>query len=140
MEEVEIRLPSDPRLLKIVRCGVSHLCEICGFSKGEKNQVVLAVDEAASNIIKHTYQNDTDKPIVISYRIFDDRLEVVLRDFGNKADPKKIKPRDLEDVKPGGLGVHFIKSTMDQVRYDNTLDVGNQVTLMKYLPGKKESR
>lgn len=140
MDEVELRLPSNPKLLKIVRCGIAHLCDICGFSNEEKNQVILAVDEAVSNIIKHTYHGEINKPIVINQRIVDDRLEVILRDYGEKADPNKIKSRDLDDLKPGGLGVHFIKSAMDEVRYDNTVDVGNQLTLIKYLPGKKESK
>ncbi|MFQ5636835.1 MAG: ATP-binding protein [bacterium] len=139
MHEVELKLPSDPRLLKIVRSGALHVCDLCGFSAEEKNQVVLAVDEAASNIIKHTYRGERDKPIIVCYRVLDDRLEIILRDYGEKADLDKIKPRSLEDIRPGGLGVFFIKSTMDKVYYDNNQEVGNKLTLIKYLPGKKES-
>lgn len=139
MEEIELKLPSNPRLLKIVRCGVAHLCDICAFSKEEKNAVVLAVDEAVANIIKHTYYGDESQPIVIVFKILEDRLQILLRDFGRKADLKKIKSRDLDDVRPGGLGVHFIKSAMDEVNYDNSLEVGNQLTLAKYLPRKKEN-
>ncbi|MFQ5752390.1 MAG: ATP-binding protein, partial [bacterium] len=135
----ELKLPSNPKLLKVVRCGVSHLCEVCGFSTEESNAVILAVDEAVSNIIKHAYNSESTEPIVINYRVFDDRLEVVLRDFGEKADPEKIKSRELDDIRPGGLGVHLIKSAMDEVHYDNSLKVGNELTLAKYLPGKKES-
>ncbi len=139
MEEIELKLPSNPRLLKIVRCGVAHLCDICAFSKEEKNAVVLAVDEAVANIIKHTYHSEENEPIVIVFRILDDRLQIVLRDFGKKADLSKIKSRDLDEIRPGGLGVHFIMSAMDEVKYDNSLDVGNQLTLAKYLPRKKEN-
>ncbi|HEX9653583.1 MAG TPA: ATP-binding protein [bacterium] len=138
MSEIELRLPSDPKLLKIIRASVSHLCEICGFAEDERNAVTLAVDEAVANIIKHTYNSANNKPIVIFFRVLDDRLQVVLRDFGNKLDLSKIKSRNLDDVRPGGLGVHFIKSAMDEVHYDNTLEVGNQLTLTKYLFPKKE--
>ncbi|MFQ5707463.1 MAG: ATP-binding protein [bacterium] len=140
MEVVEIRVPSDPRLLKIVRCGINHLCDICGFPEEARNAVTLSVDEAASNIIKHTYKGQTDKLIVVTCRILEDRLEIVLRDFGEKADLKKIKSRELEDVRPGGLGVHLIKSNMDVVVYDDTLKDGNQLTLAKYLPETKEHK
>jgi serine/threonine-protein kinase RsbW len=69
--------------------------------------------------------------------ILDDRLEIILRDFGKKADVKKIKSRKLDDVKPGGLGVHIIKKSMDIVKYDNSLKNVNQLLLVKYLPDKK---
>lgn len=138
MVEIEIRLPSNPKLSKIVRCGVSHVCEMGGFSQEQKNGVILAVDEALSNIIRHVYDNDESKAIVVTLRILKDRLEVVLRDFGKKIDPKRIKSRDLDDVRPGGLGVHLIKSAMDRVHYDSSLEVGNELTLAKYLPARKE--
>ncbi len=139
MNDIELRLPSNPKLLKIIRAAVTHLCEICGFAEDERNAVTLAVDEAIANIIKHTYNGEENKPIVIFFRMLDDRLQIVLRDFGDKLDLNKIKSRDLNDVRPGGLGVHFIKSAMDEVYYDNSLEVGNQLTLAKYLPAKKEN-
>lgn len=138
MNEIEIKLPSDPQFLKIIRDGISHISEICGFSNEEANAVTIAVDEAVSNIIKHTYNGATNELIVVNFRILEDRLEVVLRDFGEKVDPKTIKSRDLNEIRPGGLGVHLIKSTMDVVTYDNSFEVGNQLTMGKYLPGKKE--
>ena len=138
MNEIEIKLPSDPQLLKIIRSGISHISKICGFSNEESNAVTIAVDEAASNIIKHTYNGAKNEMIVVNFRILEDRLEVVLRDFGEKVDPETIKSRDLNEIRPGGLGVHLIKSTMDVVNYDNSFEVGNQLTMVKYFPGKKE--
>jgi anti-sigma regulatory factor (Ser/Thr protein kinase) len=138
LNEIEIKLPSDPQFLKIIRGGIVHMGEICGFSDEECNAVTIAVDEAVSNIIKHTYNGDKNQKIVLRFKIMDDRLEVIIRDFGRKIDPKKIKPRELDDIRPGGLGVHLIKTTMDVVSYDNSLDVGNQLTMAKFLPrGKK---
>ena len=138
MNEIEIKLPSDPQFLKIIRSGISHISKICGFSNEESNAVTIAVDEAASNIIKHTYNGAKNELIVVNFRILEDRLEVVLRDFGKKVDPETIKSRDLNEIRPGGLGVHLIKSTMDVVNYDNSFEVGNQLTMVKYFPGKKE--
>lgn len=137
MSEIEIKLPSDPKFLKIIRSTVSHVTDMCGFTTEETNAVTIAVDEAIANIIKHTYRGDSDQLIVVNINVLDDQLKIILRDFGNKVDPKTIKPRDLDEVRPGGLGVHLIKSTMDVVDYDNSMDVGNQLTLVKYLPGKR---
>ena len=135
MNDIEIKVPSDPQFLKIIRSGISHLSDIGGFSKEDCNAVIIAVDEAASNINKHTYNGAKDEVIIVNLRMLDDRLEVVLRDFGKKIDPKAIKSRDLDDVKPGGLGVHLIESTMDKVHYDNSVEVGNKLTLIKYRSG-----
>lgn len=138
MKEIELKLPSDPKLLKIIRSTINHITEICGFSPEDSNAVTIAVDEAAANIIKHTYGGDENQLMVVNFKVFDDQLQVVLRDFGDKVDPKSIKPRDLNEIRPGGLGVHLIKSTMDVVKYDTSLEVGNKLILIKYLPGKKE--
>ena len=139
MQEIEIKVPSNPQFLKIIRGGISHISELCGFSEEECNALTVAVDEASSNIIRHTYGGNTEEVIVVNFRILQDRLEVVLRDFGKKVDPEKIKPRNLDEIRPGGLGVHLIKSTMDEVIYDNTPEIGNQLVLVKYLPGGKDT-
>jgi len=139
VHEIEIKVPSSPQFLKIIRSGISHISELCGFSEEECNALTIAVDEATSNIIRHTYGGNTEQVIVVNFRILDDRLRIVLRDFGEKVDPKKIKPRNLDEIRPGGLGVHLIKSTMDEVHYDNTPEVGNQLVLVKYLPGGKDT-
>ncbi|MFQ5584292.1 MAG: ATP-binding protein [Calditrichia bacterium] len=139
MTVIEIKLPSDPKYLKIARGSIAYLCNFCGFSKEERDTIVLAVDEAMTNIIKHAYGNDKNKPIIIKCRILRDRLEIILRDFGKKADPRNIKSRNLQDVRPGGLGVHFIQSSMDSVVYDNSLKEGNRLTLLKYFPEKSKN-
>jgi len=137
MKEVEIKIPSDPKYLKLVRCGINHLCELCQLSEEVSNSVTLAVNEAVTNIMKHAYLNVKEKPIFIKCEILDDRLEIVLRDFGIKVDQKKIKSRELDDIKPGGLGVHLIKKSMDIVKFDHSLENGNQLILAKFLPEKK---
>ncbi len=132
MEKIEIRIPAEPRFLKIVRSAINHICEIMGFSSDEKNNITLAVDEACTNIIKHAYGGATGRPIHIACHIFDDRLEILLRDFGKKADISAIKSRQLDDIRPGGLGVHLINCLMDTVNYDNSFEQGNQLQLVKY--------
>jgi len=129
---IEIKIPSDPKYLKIVRRAVAHLCELAGLSRQERNNSMLAVDEACTNIIRHTYKGAPDKLIIIEGTIFNDKIMFVLRDFGEKIDPKTIKSRELNDIRPGGLGVHLIRSVMDEAIYDNTPEIGNQLTLIKY--------
>ena len=129
--EVKIEILSDPRMLKIVRAGIGHLCTIMAFPNVDKNSVVLAVDEACSNIIKHAYGKKSDQVIKIRCTMYENRLEIRLRDFGVKADLNKIQPRNLEDVRPGGLGVHLIRTVMDKVEYKNDPKLGNHLLLIK---------
>lgn len=135
---VEFHVPSDPKILKVIRAGISHLCELIGFSQDEGKSIMLAVDEACSNIIKHTYGGAFNRPIIVSCSMLEDGVKVVLRDFGKKIDNKAIKSRDLEDIRPGGLGVHLIHSVMDEVTYDDRCKDGNCLTLVRYLRQKKE--
>lgn len=135
-DTVEIRVPADPKLLKIVRVTVVHFCEIMGLGEEDCHNTTLAVDEACSNIIKHAYGGSSRKPIIITMRRREHSLEVILRDYGVRLDPRMIKPRPLDEVRPGGLGVHLIRSVMDEVIYNNRLRGGNQLTLIKYLSGK----
>ena len=135
-ETVEIKISAEPRLLKIVRLTVHYICELTGFSDDESNNIILAVDEACSNIIKHAYESQSSQPIHIACNIFKDRLEILLRDFGKKANMDEIKSRELDDIRPGGLGVHLIKSIMDKVDYDNNVEIGNRLRLVKFIQKK----
>ncbi|MBC8182813.1 ATP-binding protein [candidate division KSB1 bacterium] len=136
IDTIDISIPAKPEFLKIIRAAVSSICEVRGFCKDDLNNVILAVDESCSNIIKHAYGGPTDKPIQAKINICREKFEIYLRDFGKKADHKKIKPRNLDDVRPGGLGVHFIKTVMDEVVYDNSFDKGNQLKLVKKIKQK----
>lgn len=102
--------------------------------------MVLAVDEALTNIIRHAYQGKPDQPIEISFRRIQaaqdgarrPALEIVFQDQGAKVDAKRLCSRDLEDVRPGGLGLHFIKESMDAVEFRRRWG-RNQLRLVKFL-------
>ena len=80
-----------------------------------KDDLVLAITEAAQNIIKHAYKNQTttDKmKIKILFR--DSEIEIGFFDTGLPVVPENIQHRKLDDIKPGGLGTFFIKKIMDE--------------------------
>ncbi|MGH1365759.1 MAG: ATP-binding protein [Calditrichia bacterium] len=138
LTSVEIRVESHPKLLKIVRCGIQHLCHLCEFSDAGRNELILAVDEAVANIIRHSYKGADDQPINVFCEVHEDRLQIVLQDFGEEVDKAVIKSRDLDDIRPGGLGVHLIQSVMDEVEFSYSKEDGNKLKLVKYLPGRKQ--
>ena len=62
---IALRITSDPKLLSIVRAMVGQLCDLLDYPPPEQRKIVLAVDEACANIIKHTYKGDRTQGIEI---------------------------------------------------------------------------
>lgn len=138
MSRFQIEVPSDPSFLRIVRASVEIFCSMAGMNEEESCQVVLAVAEACANIIRHSYEGEVDKPIICEGRVEDGVILFVLRDFGKKVDPSKICPRELSDVRPGGLGVHFIREVMDSMVFEDRGEDGTWLILRKRLRGPAE--
>ncbi len=136
---MKIELPSDPELLSVVRSTVHQLTCVVGLSEKECRQVTLAMDEALANIIRHAYQDQRGQPIEIFCRREGDglehgkvRLEFHLMDNGRGTDPAKLSGRPLDEVRPGGLGTHYIRQIMDEVEYVRE-GQRNHLRLVKYL-------
>jgi sigma-B regulation protein RsbU (phosphoserine phosphatase) len=105
-----------------------------GFSDLERGQIVLAADEAVTNVIRHTYKSMPDCPITLSAEVADDLFHLRLRDYGPPVDAAELKGRKLEDVKPGGLGLHLLNTIFTVVEH-RALDDGNEWHLAKPVPG-----
>jgi serine/threonine-protein kinase RsbW len=143
---LKLELTSNPNLLSVVRGAVERLTEAFGFSAEDGRAVTRAVDEALTNIIRHAYGGALDRPIELTFRVTeqhgqsdpesDDGLEIVMSDHGPEVDSDKFCGRELHDVKPGGLGLHFIRESMDVVEFKRT-DGANSLRLVKYLRAPK---
>lgn len=137
---LKMELRSNPEMLCVVRNALGQLTQELGFPEPECRAVVLAVDEALTNIIRHAYQGKAEQPIEASFRRIqvarDDAseaaLEIVLEDRGVTVDCEKLCGRELEDVRPGGLGLHFMRQCMDTVEFRRTWG-RNQLRLVKLL-------
>ena len=113
----EIRFPSRPDRLKLVRSVVHDAAKMCGCSGGSTDDVVIAVNEACMNVIQHAYAGDPKGEIVLEIRRKGNQLVFRLQDFAAPVDVSRIKPRKLEEVRPGGLGVNFICEVMDETQF-----------------------
>ena len=98
-----------------------------------KEELVLALAEAAQNIVKHAYKNQpTDDLLKIVINYNDKTLMMELFDKGTAAIPENIKPRNLDDIKAGGLGTFFIGQIMDEVIFKTSkIDWVNHLILVK---------
>ena len=100
----------------------------------EQEKLILVIAEAAQNVIKHAYENkdSSDKMrLQISYN--NNELQIHLYDKGKLVIEEDVKPRDLGDIKPGGLGTFFINQIMDEVIFnkEKTDDWVNHLILKK---------
>lgn len=105
---------------------------LCGFEEDEVQFIILAVDEACTNVIRHAYGGRKDGDILLSCTARNDRIEFVLVDQGKTATAEQLRPRSLDELRPGGLGTYLIRSIMDEVRYQ-TNRRGNEMFLAKSL-------
>ena len=103
--------------LKLLRQMVRDCLEKEGCEKGFVQRMVLAVNEACMNIIQHAYENRETEIFRVEIFIDNEVLTFCLTDFASSVDAKSIKGRELDDIRPGGLGVHFINELMDQVEF-----------------------
>jgi len=139
--EVSIKfvIPSHPRYLSLVRAAVGELAVIQELRPEECRGIMLAVDEALANVIRHAYRGDFERQIEVNCHALADRLEFSLLDQGDAPDPVRLAPHPLDEVALSGRGTHIIRSIMDEVSYEQ-VPGGNQVRLTKMLPHAGEGR
>ena len=101
--------------LKDIRTFSRNVFDKINLPQEQKDELVLAIAEAAQNIVKHGYKGveETDDRMEIKISLKDGELEIGFFDKGKAVVPENIKHRKLDDIKPGGLGTFFIKEIMD---------------------------
>lgn len=141
-----LTLPSNAEVLKVVRSTITSLGEMMGFSSTDSCSITRAVDEALANIIRHAYRSRRNQLISVICRHirvrsdgrWRDGLEITLVDYGPAVDPTRLSARSLDEIKPGGLGLHFIRGSMDVVSYVRA-ESANRLRLVRYFPGSTSS-
>ncbi|MCC5831397.1 MAG: ATP-binding protein [Phycisphaeraceae bacterium] len=132
---IEYRCLSDPANLCKVRHWVEGVCAKAGVSGREALELVMAVDEAVCNVMRHGYRGRKDGQIVISLRIIDEDglavLEVTIRDQSGVR-PEQVRARPYDPTTPGGLGIGIIQHTVDFAEYRRAPDgKGLELTIRK---------
>ena len=122
--------------LKEVRIFCRDVFAKLQIDQGLKDELVLAIAEAAQNIVKHAYKDspNQDELMVVKISCEGNKLEIAFYDMGTPVDPKKVKHREIDNVKPGGLGTLFIQEIMDAVEFkDGKKPWINHLVLTKQL-------
>lgn len=99
------------------------------------DNLVLAVDEACTNIMKHAYHLKNDKDIILKVDVHEQKVVVTITDFGDGFDPETVPDPDMptymKQKRVGGLGLHLIRALMDKVEYQTFPNNYNRLVLQK---------
>ena len=124
-----VEIPAYPNELKFLRAEIKKHIQTISTNL-DIDSIILVIDEAAQNIIKYAYEMKKNGPIQVEI-VEGSNLTVKIRDYGKQVDLSLIKPRDLNDVKSGGLGTHFINTICKNVKYEHATD-GKGGTLLTW--------
>ncbi|MCL4199512.1 MAG: ATP-binding protein [Phycisphaerales bacterium] len=133
---VKIDMLSQPRYLAGARAMIASVARRLGFGESDCAHVALALDEALCNVIKHGYEKRDDQHIWISIWPLHGSccgIRILVEDRGRQVDPEEIRSRQLDDIRPGGLGVHIISQVMDRVQYAKREGGGMSLLMEKHL-------
>ncbi len=128
--------------LATVRAFVRQFLGFTTLAEDEAELLVLGVDEACSNIIRHAYrrpQKTEEQPIILCCEQLRHGVRFRLRDFAAGADPASFSSRPLDRIEPGGLGLHLMRRAFDQVDY-NLKKPGTELVLVKKFGKKKRAK
>lgn len=134
-DDIRLEVTSNPKFLCVVRALVRAYVSTAGVDPDRVEEVVLAVDEACANSIRHAYGGRPDGRLELELRGDQSILEIVLKDRGKPAPRDRVgpkpaeTPRDPDRLQPGGLGVPIIHRVFDEVHFEPGPEAGNCVTM-----------
>jgi anti-sigma regulatory factor (Ser/Thr protein kinase) len=137
---LKLELQSNPEALCLVRAAVERAAEVLHFQDVETRAIVRSVDEALANVMRHAYGGRPGLPIEMSCRRLEQGgqkavqggIEIVLADRGKPVEHAALQGRSLDEIRPGGLGLHFIRQSMDEVEFSRKKGK-NLLRMVKYL-------
>lgn len=139
-QKFKLKISSITENLEIIREFINNIAQKGGFSEECVDQIELAVDEACTNVIKHAYNYSSKRMLDISVFLDNEKIEIIIMDKGAGFNPDSLPIPNLEKymrvAKVGGLGIHLMRTLMDEVNFSINPGKKNQVSLVKYLSRK----
>ena len=133
----QLHVPSSTENLAMIRDFVGSIGQRAGMSPGDLVKLELAVDEACANVIEHAYGSDDTHEVRVKATLDPECVQIEIMDTGRGFDPSKIEEVNLKELakgrKTGGLGLHLIRSVMDEVHYQIVPGQKNELLMIKRL-------
>jgi serine/threonine-protein kinase RsbW len=135
LKKDKLEINSRTENLAEIREFINSAAVDAGFSKEAIDNIILAVDEACTNIIKHAYKYLPDGKIILNLKTDKKTFTIDIIDYGKSFESGLIPNPDLQkyfdEKRVGGLGMYLMKSLMDDVKYTSVPGKYNQVSLSK---------
>jgi len=140
--DLEFSFGSEIGYLDLVQGVSDGVSALAGFDTDSQYWIGLAVREAVTNAILHGNQEDAKKKVVLVFRICEDRLEIIVRDQGKGIEgldiPDPLDPENL--LRPGGRGIFFVRSFMDNVDFRVAPEGGHEIVMEKVRSQEKRGK
>lgn len=128
-----LTLPSDLRLLSLGRGFVEAACRKRGLDETTIQAVVLAVNEAMSNVIRHAHRDRPETQLRLECYFHPEAIEVCLKDEGEPFDLASVPEFDPAELRVGGRGVYLMRTLMDELLCQRHNSGGNVLRMVKRL-------
>ena len=141
-ESMELKLPNSLAALNPLHDTVVQFCQRWAIDPDTNFKIDLALEEVFTNIVRHGYDDSQSHEIVIRLEHNQDRVRISVEDDGRHFNPLLAPAVDVNvpaaERRIGGLGIHLLRTLLDQVRYQRR-PVGNRLIMIKHL-GKEEKQ
>lgn len=136
---IEMKIPAKPQYVGVIRLTVSGITSRMGFRYEDIEDIKVALSEAITNAIHHAYSEDEHGDITVGFKIYKNRLEIIVADRGQSFDIEKVQEEagpynsslPIEGLPEGGLGLFLIETLMDKLEIKQ--EEGVIVIMTKYL-------
>lgn len=133
----KILLSSSTKNLSLLRNFIERKAADFGFDENSISQIILSVDEACTNIIKHAHKYDEKEIIEVETHPGKGQFKIIMKYKGKGFDPNDLHSPDMKEYfnnfKVGGLGVPIMKKFMNKIEYVRQNSDYNYLTLIKFL-------
>jgi anti-sigma regulatory factor (Ser/Thr protein kinase) len=131
MARVQREFDGELRQLASMRAFLREVCQHAQPTDEEMiHRLELALTEAASNIILHSYADQLAKPITVTIEADDNQVSMTLRHTGNPFDPQAVAEPVFDGSKESGFGLYLIRQCVDEVQYRQDADGQNVMHLI----------
>jgi serine/threonine-protein kinase RsbW len=126
---------SNPEVLPQIEAYVDEKIADLNLNEDIKNNIELAVAEAAANCILHGNKNDESKTVHIKIIISDGQLILSFKDEGDGFEPDKVPDPTIPEniLKGSGRGLHIMRSLVDEMKY-NFSNSGTELVITFNIP------
>ncbi len=126
-----LTLASNLALLPVARAFVEAICRVCGLEQTVTDALVLAANEAISNVIRHAHHDRPEAQLQVQCYLCADRIEIQILDEGEPFDLTAVPYLDPGEVRIGGRGVFLMRTLMDELSCQPRGEGGNALRMVK---------